>query len=661
MAIYQEQEINDLTLKATPVSTDEIELQETGGGLSKKTTMQAIVGIVAGTADNMTALRGIAPTTGVSMYLEAHTTAGDGGHGHFRGVDGAPALTYADNNYSIIVPIGGDGSSAWLREDVGYITPQMAGAIGDGITDDTAALLAVSNVANRTVRVPAGTYLVSGLAITAANVHIIMDEGATIKLANASNTAILTVTGDYFTIEGGTLDGNFAGQTVWNGDYTNGDDTIYLNRITGGTIKNVAINNAMANGVLAWGCQDTLIEGNTIYNPYLTGIKASSTNNAPLTNSAGLHVLNNTIDKSMQPPAKDAIDGTVARMKCIEVYGNPTNSTTHTDAVVSGNTCKQPLDPTGPTAIRWLTSGIEAWGVSGNLRVTDNYCYGGYLGISCGYGEGITISGNVCEENIIGIETGRNGLTAVGDNVVRATGNRMEIGIETDGHQAGSLGTHTVTGNTVYGASLDGILIVNDTVSAVDLQNTVAVSGNSVKMSATALGNSFNGGIRTRSAWGVSVSGNAVDVNGAAIPAVNVYNSQNITVTGNTLGNTTTYGVRLIATTGFTTDGLLINGNHFWSIGSTVLSKPTVPTGTFGTNIRAFANSSTTSFHAGTVDCDFLFLDSVSPLIEARGTGTPEGVVAAAVGSRFLRTDGGAATTLYIKESGTGTGGWVGK
>jgi hypothetical protein len=42
-------------------------------------------------------------------------------------------------------------------------------------------------------------------------------------------------------------------------------------------------------------------------------------------------------------------------------------------------------------------------------------------------------------------------------------------------------------------------------------------------------------------------------------------------------------------------------------------------------------------------------------------TGTPEGVVTAPVGSLATRTDGGAATTLYIKESGTGNTGWVAK
>jgi hypothetical protein len=43
------------------------------------------------------------------------------------------------------------------------------------------------------------------------------------------------------------------------------------------------------------------------------------------------------------------------------------------------------------------------------------------------------------------------------------------------------------------------------------------------------------------------------------------------------------------------------------------------------------------------------------------GTGTPEGAVTAPVGSLFRRTDGGAGTTLYVKESGAGNTGWVGK
>lgn len=43
------------------------------------------------------------------------------------------------------------------------------------------------------------------------------------------------------------------------------------------------------------------------------------------------------------------------------------------------------------------------------------------------------------------------------------------------------------------------------------------------------------------------------------------------------------------------------------------------------------------------------------------GAGTPEASVTATVGTLYLRTGGGAATTLYVKETGTGNTGWVAK
>jgi len=43
------------------------------------------------------------------------------------------------------------------------------------------------------------------------------------------------------------------------------------------------------------------------------------------------------------------------------------------------------------------------------------------------------------------------------------------------------------------------------------------------------------------------------------------------------------------------------------------------------------------------------------------GTGSPEGVVTAPVGSIYTRTDGGVGTTLYVKETGAGNTGWSAK
>lgn len=48
------------------------------------------------------------------------------------------------------------------------------------------------------------------------------------------------------------------------------------------------------------------------------------------------------------------------------------------------------------------------------------------------------------------------------------------------------------------------------------------------------------------------------------------------------------------------------------------------------------------------------------PTIDS-GTGSPEGVKTAGIGSIFMRSDGGANTSLYVKESGTGNTGWAAK
>ena len=43
------------------------------------------------------------------------------------------------------------------------------------------------------------------------------------------------------------------------------------------------------------------------------------------------------------------------------------------------------------------------------------------------------------------------------------------------------------------------------------------------------------------------------------------------------------------------------------------------------------------------------------------GNGSPEGIRTAQVGSLYMRTDGGASTTLYVKQSGSGNTGWIAK
>lgn len=80
---------------------------------------------------------------------------------------------------------------------------------------------------------------------------------------------------------------------------------------------------------------------------------------------------------------------------------------------------------------------------------------------------------------------------------------------------------------------------------------------------------------------------------------------------------------------------------------------------TIGDTVRIEDNDAETS--GGGAITNPLLIDAGTLVQELRGTGTPEGTVAANIGSRFARKNGGSGTSLYVKESGTGNTGWVGK
>lgn len=54
-------------------------------------------------------------------------------------------------------------------------------------------------------------------------------------------------------------------------------------------------------------------------------------------------------------------------------------------------------------------------------------------------------------------------------------------------------------------------------------------------------------------------------------------------------------------------------------------------------------------------------MNALLPVGTKTGSGTPESAVVAPVGYTYQRSNGGAVTTLYVKESGTGNTGWVAK
>jgi hypothetical protein len=123
-------------------------------------------------------------------------------------------------------------------------------ATGDGITNEQTALTAAIASAANTLYFPPGTYLVDGLTASVANQRWYLDLGATIKLKNAGNAAVITVTAAGVRIEGpGTIDGNRANQSA------SGDSVSYAgiksDNVTGLVVDGPRITNCKDPGIVA--------------------------------------------------------------------------------------------------------------------------------------------------------------------------------------------------------------------------------------------------------------------------------------------------------------------------------------------------------------------------------------------------------------------------
>lgn len=103
-------------------------------------------------------------------------------------------------------------------------------------------------------------------------------------------------------------------------------------------------------------------------------------------------------------------------------------------------------------------------------------------------------------------------------------------------------------------------------------------------------------------------------------------------------------------------DGIL-----FGAGGASALDTLLKRTDAANTQLRNAADNAYRSFVAAEFKAaSFMHRDDITRNLRW-GTGSPEGVVTASVGSEYLRTDGATGTVLYVKESGTGTTGWVPK
>ena len=192
------------------------QLEIVQSGQSKRTSVQSIadLGVTVTTSAiyaNIDILKLTPIQTTTPVFVEGYYNPGDGGGGYFYGVTGAAPGTYVNNDGTIIVQTGGDGSSAWIRFKEVATNVKYFGAVGNGITDDT---LSFTNAASlgTTVYIPKGNYLISS---TTAYGFWYLEEGAVIdglpNINGINDTSRLT--GRCFNIVNSTNEGIRIGST----------------------------------------------------------------------------------------------------------------------------------------------------------------------------------------------------------------------------------------------------------------------------------------------------------------------------------------------------------------------------------------------------------------------------------------------------------------
>lgn len=175
-----------------------------------------------------------------------------------------------------------------LPDIIGDYPSVMAwGAVGDGVTDDTAAFNAAFSAtatiggtdvlfipANRIFIVTALTLSRNGFRLLGSQGQDSINNLGRIKLKNATNAVVLTVSGNNCRVEGVNIDGNASNQTVAHPAV----------EITGAgvTLAESLVRNSKGDGVKVTSADSARVSDNTIRDNALFGINLSSATNATL-------------------------------------------------------------------------------------------------------------------------------------------------------------------------------------------------------------------------------------------------------------------------------------------------------------------------------------------------------------------------------------------
>lgn len=534
-----------------------------------------------------------------AYYVRGRANLLDYGHGIFR-VDAADT-TSADNDWSIIVDALG---RRWKLEGRQDIDVRRFGVKADGVTVDTTALAACfAAAAEKTVHVYEGTVL-TDTQVVGVKCKIVVHAGAVIKaIANAAAGGLITLAVAGSVLAGdGTIDGNRAAQV-------NQSDTV---RLTADKckVKDLTLKDAFRYGLRGVGVSSCKVRDLQVETCGDVGIGFIYSGTTPVhRNSIKGCTVENVGDLTAQGG--------------IKIIGDASTSLPSANNSIIGNTVLTPAQIC-----------IEAYGNCKSTVIKGNTTRGGTMGISADRSHSSAISGNtIWAPTLYGIELASSQRCTVSANTIDGA-NTTTRGIITTNTTPKK---NTISANTIYDIAGKDILISPGSDGTVVVGNTLTK------------GASTGYGIDCQSS-NVTISSNEIDGNGVSTVNIFLDSCSRITLDVNQCRGATqacveNYANNVAVDNIFLTGGILLDAPSRWKLTA-------VGTGTFGTNMQ-----STRVGGLGGKD----YTDRANNIWDGIGTGTPEGVQTAGIGSTWRRTNGGSGTTFYVKESGTGNTGWAAK
>jgi len=471
-----------------------------------------------------------------------------------------------------------------------------------------------------TVLVKRGLYYVANCTLNVEDQCWVFEAGSEVRSTNGATTDAFIVTADGVSMRGvGVIDnGALAAGASYHCIKVNGADNV--------TIKGLSVGGAKGPCIGVYDADNTNIIENQFFNTWYAAVYAQ-----PLTkNMTGISISGNTVTNTTSV-------GTDYKYG-FNVHTDGAAAYSITDVVITGNRLRYPLSTAqfpllievygGPTTSRKIIS----------ATITGNSTYGGGMGCSLSGVEVATVTGNtVLSPYKYGIEGADTKTATISANVIKGG----ERGIALSSTSSGNI---TMAGNAISGTTSACIYASQVTAFVSITGGSLApVSGQAITMLSC-------------KNWAIG-GGLVADGSGGGKKVVLLDKSDRGTISGISAKDFTENAVLFFADDAVAYNRVTVSNCVWESIAnSLVLTRQLSGGATTGRQFTWIGNVSDadTSYRRD-------YLDVTNNIVDFMGAGTPEGVFSAGVGSIFRRTDGGASTTLYVKQTGTGNTGWAAK